>query len=359
MFKRFMIVALILVSVSAALTSHVMAEIPYGETLQVILESNATLDANKTCTAAFYRQGPYIGTISVGGGSQDDWYALNTTRVVARVITPANITAGNGHIGYTLCAWVKTKIGDPMLRVVIVDAGDVLPLGHLGAIHTSLTGEYQCVSISHDSCGCVGTQVSDYTLPGIGVQCLNCEVGVNEAYLGLDTSTSGDTYYSDNDGGSWSALSGSDSVIKLTYYVNPSDTGMLVKYSESLSETQELMGSFRGIPLLTDLDRYQSRLIMSEAGFTNANLKVKEPFVVGDYGYYFATCGNETTSNIFKIVPTINLLDGGYNLMQNVYQNMGLLVVGAFLSVIFAVIGLFMLTIVGPIISLLLSSLSG
>lgn len=354
MFKRFMIVALILVSVSAALTSHVMAEIPYGETLQVILESNATLDANKTCTAAFYRQGPYIGTVIRGGGTQDDWYALDDDEILARVVTPFNVSSDYGHIGYTVCTWVKTKVGSPMLGVVVVDAGAVEPIGFLGSIHTSIDGEYQCISVSFDSCGCIGTQIQDYVLPAVGVQCLNCEAGVNEAYIGMDTSTNGTSYYSTDSGASWTVFPDRNMVGKLTYYLNPTDTGMLVKYSESLIETQELMGSFRGIPLLTDLDRYQSRLTMSGAGFTNANLKIREPFVVGDYGYYFATCGDETTSNIFKVVPAINLMDSSFNLMQNVYQNMGLLVVGTFLGVMFAVMALLLATVAGPVVSLVI-----
>lgn len=352
MFKRFMIVALILVSVSAALTSHVMAEIPYGETLQVILESNATLDANKTCTAAFYRYGPYIGTIDKGGGTQNSWYTVNDSKILSRRITPLNVSSNYGHLGYTTCAWVKTKVGNPKLIAMITNGTTPSSFMHFGSLHTYTVGDYQCVSIPYDSYSDIGSHLQGFTLPSIGFSCYNCEVGVNEAYFGMDSSTNGTSYYSTDDGLNWIAVTGNDFVAKFTYFVNPGDTGMLVKYSESLAETQELMGSFRGIPLLTDLDRYQSRLTMSGAGYTNANLKVKEPFVIGDYGYYFATCGNETTSNVFKVVPAINLLDGGYNLMQNVYQNMGLLVAGAFLGVLFAVMAIFVSIIIGPVMSI-------
>lgn len=338
-----------------AIEVHSNWEVPLNEEILIGIRGNLTEDVDQTCSAFLYKGLNYLGGVRDGsdGSAVDGMIDVDTTTVYAYGINDINL-AYSTPIGYVVCLYTQKVAGDPVFEVTYGYATEPLVLS-CGQVKPATAAGWQCYHIPEDDpANSTGSQWNASVPVYFSFRCFNCEAGVNEAKIGYYDSGSTTSFNSTDNGASWTQEADKDYAVYLDTYYNPSCNGMLVSEQRSLDEDPGLGTTLRGL-WFTDLTRFQSKLKLDSSAVTIVKYTAESPFVVNEVGFYKILCGGEEATGVFKVIPSVRTGDKIYNLIVDVYANMGIIVVGAMFGVLLAFLLGLMLYLFSPLILGLLS----
>lgn len=346
--KRLVPILLLIVAVAATDIQTVNSawEIPSGEMLSVEVFADSSADEGDICSFAVYRGYPRLGSLVYNRyTSSNNTITLNSSSTIyGRDISPV-VVNGTTPVGYVACVDVEVLIGDPKLQFFYGDRSGSITYIRQIVPDPSETG-LQCTMIPHIVSDDLHTSIVGYANPIVGVKCYNCEAGVNEVALGTTDVGSSSSYTSVTEGASWVNDATSEYSISFEVYYNPDGTNRLVEFQRDLPVVSGFSGTIlRDIPIISDLNRLQERLVLDQLAYTVGQVKIDDRFLIGQTSYYKITCGDDLAYGVFKAIPSIEWADLGYNTLLNVYANMGILFASIFVGVVFASIGTLLLLI--------------